>query len=109
MAATDDRTVPVPDPLARLGKGTVAVLFGASWCIPSRLVEGIVEEVRAAGGDVRVIDVDVWPQHAETFRIVSLPTLIRANGGTEKTRAIGAIGAGDIYRAAGLSVPKTKK
>lgn len=90
------KTTPVVDPLARLGKGGVLLCFGASWCTPSVLLEPHLAALTEAGVDVRRVDVDTWPQHAESFRVVPLPTLVWVHGGAERRRHVGAIGLREL-------------
>ena len=85
-------TDPTPDPLARLGKAGVLVAFGATWCVPWLLLQEHLDALESGGLPVRRVDVDVWPQHAESFRVVSMPTLVWVHNGAERRRIIGAVG-----------------
>ena len=70
----------------------VLVDFWASWCGPCRMVLPIVEEIAEEREDIKVckINVDEEPELANTFRIMSIPTLVVMEQGQEKTRALGA-------------------
>lgn len=105
-AGADPAAPSVPDPLEKLGKGVVLVAFGAPWCTPFLLADGLLQDIEAAGGDVRRVDIEDWPQHAEAFRVVSLPTFVSVRSGTEKERTIGAVSRLDLFRLAGLKKPK---
>ena len=66
--------------------------FWASWCGPCRMVLPIVEQIAEERSDIKVckINVDEEPELANTFRIMSIPTLVVMEDGQEKNRALGA-------------------
>ena len=84
------------DPLHRLGNDPVLLVFGARWATPTQLLEPTVAEIEDSGIRVRRIDVDTWPQHAETFRVVMLPTLVWVREGSERRRLVGAVSPKEI-------------
>ena len=73
-------------------KGTVLVDFWATWCGPCRMIAPVIEEIAEEREDIKVckINVDDEPELANTFRIMSIPTLVVMEQGQEKTRALGA-------------------
>jgi len=74
--------------------GPRLILFTAQWAPVSRhLHERVVAQAEKAGVDVVVYDVDSDSAMAETWRVISVPTLIAADADGEKRRAIGAVSA----------------
>ena len=70
----------------------VLVDFWAVWCGPCQVQGPIVEEVaKELDGKVKVgkMDVDQNPQTAQTFGIMSIPTLMIFKGGTVVKQFIG--------------------
>jgi thioredoxin-like negative regulator of GroEL len=88
------------DPLARLGNGTVVLVFTASWCVPGVLLGPSIAALRADGLDVREVDIDVWPEHAEQFRIITMPTAVKVVAKQERKRLLGAFNADDLSNLA---------
>ena len=79
---------------AEVMKATQPVLvdFWAVWCGPCQVQGPIVEEVaKELDGKVKVgkMDVDQNPQTAQTFGIMSIPTLMIFKGGTVVKQFIG--------------------
>lgn len=88
--------VPAKDPLLRLTKAGTLLVFGAAWCAPYVLLDDTLAHLAETGVDVRRINVDTWPQHAEQFRVLSLPTLVWVRDGGERRRHLGAISASEL-------------
>ena len=70
----------------------VLIDFWATWCGPCRMIAPVIEDVAEEREDIKVckINVDDEPELANTFRIMSIPTLVVMDQGQEKTRALGA-------------------
>lgn len=72
--------------------------FWASWCGPCRMVGPVVDEIAEERSDIKVgkINVDIEPELASEFAVMSIPTLIVIKDGKVVNRAVGARPKGDI-------------
>lgn len=71
----------------------VLVDFWAPWCAPCRIVSPIVEELaKEYEGKLKVgkLNVDDNPANAQTFGVMSIPTVILFKGGKPGKVIIGA-------------------
>lgn len=65
------RPTPVPPP------AQIRVLaFTATWCGPCQRQKPLLVAVRAAGVQVRVIDIDEQPEMAREYNVTEVPTFI---------------------------------
>ena len=67
--------------------------FWASWCGPCRMVGPIVEQVaKETDGTARVGKINVDEEHelAQTYRVMSIPTLLVIKDGKVVKSAVGA-------------------
>lgn len=83
----------------------VVVDFYADWCRPCRAVSPLLETLSEEWqGEVRFVKVDVDrnPELASAFRIVSIPTVLRFEGGRPTARSVGAVPRRVIERKLGL-------
>lgn len=72
--------------------------FWASWCAPCRMVSPVVDEIAEERSDIKVgkVNVDIEPELALEFAVMSIPTLIVIKDGKVVNRAVGARPKGDI-------------
>ncbi len=73
------------------GKGTALVDFYADWCGPCKMIAPIVEQIANERTDIKVgkINVDVSPELAIKFGVMSIPTLIIFKDGAKAQVAVG--------------------
>lgn len=66
--------------------------FYADWCGPCRMVSPLVDEIAEENPQYLVgkINVDEEPELAQTFGVVSIPTLIVMKGGKVVSQSAGA-------------------
>ena len=73
-------------------KTSVVMLdFYADWCGPCRMVGPIVHEIADERSDITVgkVNVDNDPDLAQTFGVMSIPTIVILKDGKEAARAVG--------------------
>lgn len=79
-------------------KGTALVDFYADWCGPCKMIAPFVKEIAEEYSDIKVgkINVDISPQIAIKYNVISIPTLIVFKDGTEYDRIVGYTGKDTI-------------
>lgn len=72
--------------------------FWATWCGPCRMVAPVVHEIGDENPQFVVgkIDVDEQPELAQSFGIVSIPTLVAIKDGKKVGQLVGARSKEDI-------------
>ena len=68
------------------GSGKVLVDFYADWCGPCKIMGEILETVDA---EVLKVNTDEFPNLAQKFGVMSIPTLILFKDGSESNKMIG--------------------
>lgn len=70
---------------------TVLVDFWASWCGPCRMLSPIVDEIAAEHPEIKVckVNVDDEPELAQSFQIMSIPSLMVFKNGKVVANSIG--------------------
>ena len=65
--------------------------FWASWCGPCRMVSPVVDEIaeEVTGKVVGKINVDEEPELAQSFGVMSIPTLIVIKSGKVANKSVG--------------------
>lgn len=65
--------------------------FFATWCGPCQMIAPLLEEIGAEHPEYTVakVDVDQEPSLAQTYGVVSIPTLLVFKGGEVTAQAVG--------------------
>ena len=67
--------------------------FYADWCGPCRMVSPLVDEIASENPQYLVgkINVDSEPELAESFQVMSIPTLVVMKDGKVVNQSVGAV------------------
>ena len=67
--------------------------FFATWCGPCQMIAPLLEEIAAEHEEYAVVkvDVDAEPALAQTFGVVSIPTLFAVKGGEITAQTVGYV------------------
>ncbi len=76
-----------------IGKGRVLVDFYADWCGPCKMLAPVLEELSREKSDVVIVkvNVDEHPDLAQTYGVMSIPTLIYFENGHDVNHHVGFI------------------
>ena len=76
----------------------VLIDFFATWCGPCRMVSPIVDEIAEEHSEFKIckVNVDEEPELAQTFGVVSIPTLVVIRDGKVTGQSVGAKPKEDI-------------
>ena len=72
---------------------TVLVDFRAEWCGPCKMVAPVLDEIAGENKDkitVAKLDIDVNQQTAQTYHVMSIPTMIVFQNGKPVKQIVGA-------------------
>ena len=86
----------------------VLVDFWATWCGPCKMVAPVLEEIASERSEqltVAKLDVDANPETAQSFQVVSIPTMILFKDGQPVKRIVGAKGKAALLRELSDAVP----
>jgi thioredoxin 1 len=78
--------------------GRVLVDFWAEWCGPCRMVSPVLEDLERDHPEIRFVklNVDEDPDVAQTYEVMSIPTLLVFEGGKVQKRVVGALPKGKL-------------
>lgn len=79
----------------------VLVDFWAAWCGPCKMLAPVIEQVaEEMSGSVKIckVNVDDCPGLASEYRIVSIPTLVVFENGSEKKRSVGLVSKSELKK-----------
>ena len=65
--------------------------FSATWCGPCKSFKPVINEIASEGYSVQFIDIDQSPNTATQYNVMSVPTVIIEENGSEVDRFVGAI------------------
>ena len=77
-----------------IAKDTCIVDFYADWCGPCKMLLPVLDEIDFT--DIIKVNVDLFPEIAKKFGIMSIPTLVFFKDGLEQEREIGYRGLDEI-------------
>ena len=75
------------DDFNKLIKNKVLVDFYADWCGPCKRLGAILEEINSI--DILKVNVDLFQDISNKYGVMSIPTLIIFDGGSEIKKSIG--------------------
>lgn len=83
-------------------EGVALVDFFATWCGPCRMLGPVLEEVEAEVKDkakVLKVDVDQFPELAQKFGVMSIPTIVVLKDNELQKQFVGFRGKQDLVEA----------
>lgn len=72
-------------------KQPVLLDFFAKWCMPCKMLSPIINEIDGEYKDIKVcrIDIESDPELAQSFQIMSIPTLVYMKNGAIVDQSVG--------------------
>ena len=68
-------------------EGKILVDFYADWCGPCTMMGEVLEQINSV--DILKVNTDMYPELAQRFGVMSIPTLILFENGEIKTQTVG--------------------
>ena len=65
--------------------------FSATWCGPCQTFKPVMNEIASEGYSVQFIDIDQSSTIAEQYNVMSVPTVIIEENGSEVDRFVGSM------------------
>ena len=65
--------------------------FSATWCGPCKSFKPVMNEIVSEGYSVQFIDIDQSPNTATQYNVMSVPTVIIEENGSEVDRFVGSM------------------
>ena len=65
--------------------------FSATWCGPCKSFKPVMNEIASEGYSVQFIDIDQSPNTATQYSVMSVPTVIIEENGSEVDRFVGSM------------------
>ena len=65
--------------------------FSATWCGPCKSFKPVINEIASEGYSVQFIDIDQSPNTATQYSVMSVPTVIIEEDGSEVDRFVGSM------------------
>jgi len=65
--------------------------FSATWCGPCQTFKPVMNEIASEGYSVQFIDIDQSPNIATQYNVMSVPTVIIEENGSEVDRFVGSM------------------
>ncbi len=96
------------DELLKTADKAVVVDFWAPWCGPCRMVAPVLDELAREHADLLVlakVNVDENPTLASRYGVMSIPCVIRFDGGQETARTVGVRPKNQLAQLLKLSPP----
>jgi|TARA_B100000029_G_scaffold246943_1_gene243866 thioredoxin 1 len=65
--------------------------FSATWCGPCQTFKPVMNEISNEGYSVQFIDIDQSSTLAQQYKVMSVPTVVIEENGTEVDRFVGSV------------------